>query len=119
MGKRLFIPLIVLGLLFSFSIYAYRIRTAYNIDKEKLHIAEHHQQIDVLRYAISLVPKEVKNEVYFNAIEIKYPDFKKDEDICDLLGHKKPEKKEEVVEKDEKFVQEDTTVKEVMNYIMD
>lgn len=118
MGRRGWTSLIVLVVLFSFSVYAYKIRTSYNIDKEKLHAAEHHQQMEVLKYAISLVPKEVKNEVYFNAVETKYPGFKKNENICGLLGYKLPVKEKET-EKTESFIKEDTTVKDVMNNIMD
>ena len=116
------VPFIVIGLL-CFSSYAYKVRNVHNTDEQDKHVGDHHYQVDVLSHALSLLPDKEKSEVYFKSIESKYPDFKEDKDLCDMLGYKEPDKDkkeaEPVVEVvKESYIKEDTTIVEVMNYLI-
>jgi hypothetical protein len=42
-------------------------------------------QIDVLSYALTLVPENVKNEVYFNALKKKYSDIEFNTHLLTLI----------------------------------
>ncbi len=70
-----------------YCMYAYKFRTAYNVDERDDQIEQQDWQLEVAKYAISLFPKKEKNEIFFNSIEQKYPNFKKDEELCNILGY--------------------------------
>ncbi len=88
------IILLLVVLFLGFSVYAYKVRTNYNIDKQNKKIWELKENIEILSYAFSIIPKKDKNEIFFNSIKEKFPDIKDREKIIKILGIKIEEEKE-------------------------
>lgn len=89
------LTLIIMG----FSLYAYNVRTDHNCDRFKKENRELEYQNEVLFYALSIVPKDVKNEVFTNSIIEKFPKIVDHNDVCSALligtSKKEEDKKEE------------------------
>ncbi len=84
--------IILIIVIMGFSVYAYKLRTAYNVDARDEEIKTLENKFAILKYVIVISPK---TDVSHNAIKEKFPDIKDYDDILDLLGMKKPEKTEE------------------------
>ncbi len=98
MGR--YIVAFVLVLFLGFCVFCYHTRTNYNVDNRDREIASLEYERAVLSYALSIVPKETKNEVFFNSVKEKFPDFEQCESIVDLIKTEVEEKKkgdEEIV----------------------
>lgn len=112
---------IMLIIIMSYSVFSYKLRNSYNVDKQNARISVLNYEQRVLEYAYSLLPKKEKDEVFFNSIKEKYPKFKDSEDLCKILRYKKTEEEIEQDEKEEAKVEpanKDTTVAQVMDNII-
>jgi len=87
-----------------FSVYTYKVRNEFNVDKQEAQLEECQYKVDALKYALSLVPESIRNEVFFNAIVLKYPEIKEDKGIMDLKFPKPKEVEEEKEEEKEESV---------------
>jgi hypothetical protein len=109
--KKNFVFVVVLLLAFPvFTVYCYKLRTNFNVDKLTELSGEQEYKIEVLNYALSLLPKENRNEVFFNSIRQKYPDYESNEFICNAIGLKK-EVRELSKEEEEKKKEEEKIAK--------
>ena len=95
MKSRGFIIGTLFFLFLFYCVYVYKVRTDYNVDERSAQIRQQDWQLEVAEYALSLFPKKEKNEVFFNSIEQKYPNFKKDEELCKILGYTYSKEKKE------------------------
>jgi len=94
--------IILIIVIMGFSVYAYKLRTAYNVDAREEEIKTLEHDVAILSYALSIVPAETKGDVFFNSIKEKFPSVEENDGIIDLVRMKKPEK----VEGEEKKVEE-------------
>ena len=85
------VRLVVLVLLMVFCIYCYNLRTSYNIDKMEMLNGGYERDIEILIYALSLVPNDIKNEVYVKSIKSKYPSVEENRELLILIGAKVPD----------------------------
>lgn len=127
---KLLIVIVLIIIFCFFCGHAYKLRTIHNIEMAEAQIYKLHQDMKILTYALSLLPKEGKNEVFFNSIEQKFPYFKDDPKLCKVLGYLKTKEEREKDEAEEEIEKErvreekkkdgsDTTVVKVMNSILD
>ena len=93
------IILLLVVLFLGFSVYAYKIRTNYNIDKQNKQIRELKENIKILSYAISIFPEKNKNEIFFNSIKEKFPKIKEKREIIKNIRIK-IEKEKDIKEKE-------------------
>jgi len=108
---------IVIILFCSFCVFCYHTRTNYNVDNLEEQVAYLKYEKAVLFYALSIVPKEVKSEVFFNSVKEKFPSIEENQSITDLIKMEK-KKEDEVSEstvEEEKKIQ---TVTEAMAEII-
>ena len=108
---------IVIILFCSFCVFCYHTRTNYNVDNLEDQVAYLKYEKAVLFYALSIVPKEVKSEVFFNSVKEKFPSIEENQSITDLIKMEK-KKEDEVSEstvEEEKKIQ---TVTEAMAEII-
>jgi len=114
--------IIVIIVVMSFSVYAYKLRTAYNIDDLTDRTASLENDIEVLSYALSIVPKETKGDVFFNSIKEKFPYVEDNDDLIDLVRMNKPEKTDEKektgIEEKTKKKKEKRTIASTMDNLM-
>jgi hypothetical protein len=109
--------IVVIIVVMGFSVYAYKLRTAYNVDALEKEVEILESDVEILSYALSIVPKDIKGEVFFNSVKAKFPNVEdNDGDIIDLIRMNKPEKKEEEEKKEEK--KEKRTVSSTMGDII-
>jgi hypothetical protein len=116
------ILLVLIVLLCCFCVYTYKLRTAFNVDKQDAQIEVSDYQLEVVQYALSLFPQKDKGDIFFNSIGNEYPDFKEDERLCEILGYQKTpaeieQNKAEQEAEDKKGIP-DTTVAKVMDNIL-
>ena len=97
-----------------FSVYAYKVRTNYNIDKQNRKIWELKENIEILSYAISIFPEKNKNEVFFNSIKEKFPEIEEKEEIIKILGIKIEKEEKEIIKNNEE--KEKLTVMKVIDH---
>ena len=83
--KRWVVWSIIIVCFLVFSVHSYRLRTNFNAEKQEKQVKKCEHQIEVLTHALSLVPKSIKNEVYFNSIKEKFPGIEKDEQVLNLI----------------------------------
>lgn len=107
------IILLLIVLFLGFSVYAYKVRTNYNIDKQNKKILELKENIEILSYAISIFPKKDKNEIFLNSIKEKFPEIEEKKEIIKILGIKIKEK-ETLIKENNKL-----TVMEVIDKIIE
>lgn len=93
MGR--YIVVFVLLWYLGFCVFVYYIRTNYNVDKHERKDVVQNYEIDVRRYAHSIIPKDVKNDVFFNAIKEKFPYIEEHENLRDLIKDEKKKKEDE------------------------
>lgn len=95
--------IVLIIVIMGFSVYAYKLRTAYNIDTLTEQTENLESDVEILSYALSIVPKDIKGEVFFNSVKAKFPNVEdNDVEIIDLIRMNKPDKKEEEEKKEEK-----------------
>ena len=111
--------LIVLTIvIMGFSVYAYKLRTAYNVDARDAEIVSLERDVAVLSYAISIVPKEIKGDVFFNSVKEKFPSVEDNENVSGLVRMKIPEKVEGEEEKTVEKKKEKRTIASTMDDII-
>jgi hypothetical protein len=115
LGTFLIVLIIVI---MGFSVYAYKLRTAYNVDARDEQIETLERDVAVLSYAMSIVPKEIKGDVFFNSIKVKFPSVEDNDGIIDLVRMKKPEKAEADVEEKTEEKKEKRTLASTMGDIL-
>jgi len=111
LGTFLIILVIVV---MAFSVYAYKLRTAYNIDELTETTASLENDVEILSYSLSIIPKEIKGDIFFNSIKEKFPSVEDNDGIIDLVRMNKPEEKEEKTKKKK----EKRTIASAMNNII-
>jgi len=96
---KVFISILIVSLMI-FSIFSYNYRTNFNNDVLSKELTEMKYKVGVLSYALSIVPKDIKNEVFFNSLKQQHPEVEEHEDIMDLISQKseKEDKKEDFKE---------------------
>jgi hypothetical protein len=99
-----------------FSVYAYKLRTAYNVDARDEQIVTLENDVAVLSYALSIVPKDIKGDVFFNSVKVKFPSVEDNDTVIDLVRMNKPEEKKEEEKKEKK--KEKRTVSSTMGDII-
>ena len=75
------------GFLF-FCVHVFRIRLDYRFDRQKEYISQLEYQTEILSYAIGIVPKEIKNDVFLTSIKKNYPNMDKYPSIVNILENK-------------------------------
>ena len=75
------------GFLF-FCVHVFRIRLDYRFDRQKEYISQLEYQIEILSYALEIVPKEVKNDVFLTSIKKNYPEMEKYPEVIKVLQNK-------------------------------
>ena len=78
---KVFISLVIFIGFLVFSVYCYNVRTDYNVDTLRKVNQDLQKDIDILTYALSLIPKNIKNEVFFTSIKKKFPAVEEHKDI--------------------------------------
>jgi hypothetical protein len=114
LGTFLIILIIVI---MGFSVYAYKLRTAYNVDDLEAKTENLEHDVAILSYAMSIIPEDIKGDVFFNSIKKKYPSVEDNDGIIDLVRMKKP-KKEEAEEKTVEKKKEKRTLASTMGDIL-
>ena len=117
MNKRftIFLTLVVAFLLFC--VYTYKVRTKFNVDKRDEQLKVSHYENQVLTYALSLYPEELRTQLFFKALKEKHPLFVEDKDLCKALGYNEAPKEKNKEEKEE-LDSKDTTAVKVMDEII-
>lgn len=105
------LTLIIMG----FSLYAYNVRTDYNCDRFREENIELKYQNEALLYALSIVPKDVKSEVFTNSITEKFPKIVDHHNVCSTLLIGTNEKETDKKETDEKKTDEKKEDKTTMS----
>ena len=114
LGTFLIILIIVI---MSFSVYAYKLRTAYNVDVLEKEVENLEQDISVLSYALSIIPKDIKGDVFFNSVKAKFLSVEDNESVIDMVRMNKPEKKEGEEEKNVEKKEKRTIASSMENLI--
>ena len=110
-----FVVAIVIILLLGFCVFCYHTRNNYNVDNLDRQVIYLRYENRVLSYALSIVPKDVKNEVFSNSVKEKFPGFEEDDSLREIIGIEK-KKEDDVAESEvEKKTQ---TVVGAMNEIV-
>jgi len=118
-GRSAFWIFIVIAVM-AFSIYCYRTRNTYNVDNLTEINKQQDHQIEVLKYALSLIPAELKNQVYRNSIIDKYPDIVSDKELLKMADCEiAKEEKEGEVEIEKKSIEKIKNPSTAMNDIID
>ena len=107
--------IVLLIVIMGFSVYAYKLRTAYNVDARDKEIKNLEHNVAVLSYALSIIPIEVKSEVFFNSVKEKFPSVEDNDGIVDLIRMNKPEETEG---KKEETVKEKRTIASTLNNLI-
>ncbi len=117
MGKRGMAVIFTIVCFILISVYVYRVRTKFNVDKQEDIIKAYQYEHNVLTYALSLLPDEDKNEVFFKSIRNKYPGFNENVNLRIALKYQEKEAKKKepgpVAKKDN-----DTTMMKVLDNII-
>jgi len=107
---------ILLVLVLVFSVYCYNHRNAHNTDTLSKANSSYQYDAEVYEYVISLVPDDVKNEVYINSIKEKFPEIEKQKELFESIGGKFVADEDATEEKTEKV---SIKPSDVMNIIAD
>jgi len=102
MNIRSFTLMFIVVAIMVFSVYCYRTRNAYNVDHLEEVAKTQKYEIEVMAYAISLIPADIKNQVYLNSITEKFPEFLENEELIKMVGGISPKEEEEVKKEEEK-----------------
>lgn len=82
---KFWIALILLVLFLGFCVFCYNFRTDYNVDAINKENKKLFKEIDILSYSLSIIPKELKNEVFFNSVKEKFPDVEEHKEILSVI----------------------------------
>ena len=98
-----------------FCTYAYKLRTNFNVDEISDENSILQTKVEMLSYAIKIVPEEVKNDVFFNSVMEKYSSIDKKEyrDIYLLIISEKKKEQEEKMDKKVEELKEKESVPSV------
>ena len=109
--------IVLIAMIMCFSVYAYKLQTSYNTEDLEMEKKKLQQDVATLTYALSIVPKEVKNEVFFNSVKEKFPSVEERTDFIDVIRVKKPDKEadKKVAKKMDK---DDHTIASLFNEIV-
>lgn len=81
--KGIWITLVVIT--FVFCVFSYNFRNKYNIDAAEETIETLKSDVAILHYALSIVPEDVRGEVFFNSVKQQFPGVEEREGIVELI----------------------------------
>ncbi len=114
-----FVVLLIVVLMLGFSLFCYHTRTNYNVDHLDIENKNLEYDVKVLSYALSLIPKELKNEVFVNSLKEKFPSIENDEDFIKKIKGEEKTEEEKNKEINEKMVYtKDMGINEIANVLL-
>ncbi len=113
------IVFLIVILMLGFSLFCYHTRTNYNVDHLYIENKNLEYDVKVLSYALSLIPKELKNEVFVNSLKEKFPSIENDEDFIKKIKGEEKTEEEKNKEINEKMVYtKDMGINEIANVLL-
>lgn len=111
--KKLVIAIILVTAFCAFSIHAYKVRTEDNVDKLEAQISKQGCENAILRFSLKLVPFNVKDEVFLNAVKEKFSSVDELDEILQIINPSLAKKTGEEIRGEAEII--DVSVKEAEN----
>ncbi|HUS48918.1 MAG TPA: hypothetical protein VMZ91_02030 [Candidatus Paceibacterota bacterium] len=123
MKLRPTVSLLIVVMCMAFCVHCYKLRNTYNTDEARKCINHQNYEIEVLSFALSIIPEEIKGTVYVTSIMRKYSDIMDHTELAKIIGIKieiEEEGEEKTEDKDgSNIVSKFSKPAQYMNRIMD